>query len=185
MGVREQMLRVLRGSETQRIRFSFTGTTGISISVDGSSFRRVAQAIEENRIQIAEGGVAGGWAQYNARNNTFSVGSDQQWSRAFDALLVHESVHASFDLVSSSLPWLDNETAAYIAQGYYLRNSGFSQSRLDHVGQTNQPYLGLKIVESIVSGGSVDSFWLDQLHGSLLSSPQYHSYIRGTFTGDG
>ena len=185
MGVREQMLRVLRGSEAQRIRFSLTGSTGVAISVDGSSFRRVAQAVEENRIQVAEGGVAGGWAQYNARNNTFNVGTDQHWSRAFDALLVHESVHASFDLVSSTLPWLDNETAAYIAQGYYLRNSGFSSSRLDHVGQTNQPYLGLKIVESIVSGGGVDSFWLDQLHGSLLSSPQYHSFIRGTFTGDG
>jgi len=193
MGVKEQMIRVLRSSDTQRIHFSFTGSTGIAISVDGSTFRRVAQAIEEDRVHVVEGGVAGGWAQYSARDNalrhtaanTFYVGADQHWSRAFDALLVHESVHASFDLTSSSLPWLDNETAAYIAQGYYLRNTGFSSNRLDHVGQTNQPYLGLQIVESIVRDGAVDSFWLDQLHGSLLSSPQYHSYIRGTFTGDG
>jgi len=193
MGVREQMIRVLRSSDTQRIHFSFTGSTGIAIAVDGSTFRRVAQAIEENHVYVVEGGVSGGWAQYSARANpqrsteanTFYVGPDQHWSRAFDALLVHETVHASFDLTNSSLPWLDNETAAYIAQGYYLRNTGFSSSRLDHVGATNQPYLGRQIVDSIIRDGTIDSFWLDQLHSSLLSNPQYHDYIRGTFTGDG
>jgi hypothetical protein len=192
MGIKEQMLTVLRGSETQRIRFSFTGTTGLTISVDGSSFRRVAQAIEENTIHIVESAAAGR-AKYSAWNNpakgeaanTFYIGAGPRWSRAFDALLVHESVHASFDLSRASLPWLDNETAAYIAQGYYLRNSGFSSERLDHVGQNNQPYLGRQIVASIISGEGVPGFWLDQLHGSLLSSPQYHDYINGDFTGDG
>ncbi len=185
MGVKEQMIRVLRGGEAQRIRFNFTGSTGITISVDGSSFRRVAQALEENRVHVAEGGVSGGWAKYNAGNNTFNVGTDEHWSRAFDALLIHESVHASFDLTSASLPWLDNEVAAYIAQGFYLRNSGFSSNRLDHVGQTNQPYLGLQIVKEIVGGSGVSGFWLEQLQGSLLSNAQYHDYIRGTFTGNG
>src|SRR4051794_36030434 len=113
MGIREQLIRVLRSSDTQRIHFSFTGTTGISIAVDGSTFRRVAQAIDENSVHVTEGGVAGGWAQYSARDNaarhaaanTFYIGAGENWSRAFDALLVHESVHASFDLTSSSLPW--------------------------------------------------------------------------------
>lgn len=182
MTIRSQLLRVLRGREAQRIAFSLTASTGAAISVDGSSFRRVADALENDRAHIAEGGVAAGWAQYNSANNTFNVGRGQHWSRAFDALLVHESVHASFDLSRSSLPWLDNETAAYVAQGYYLRNSGFSRSRLDTTGQ---PYLGLMIVESIISSGSADSFWVSQLHGSLLSSRQYHSYIRTDFVGDG
>ncbi|HVE59836.1 MAG TPA: hypothetical protein VNB22_23690 [Pyrinomonadaceae bacterium] len=193
MGIKEQMLNVLRGSEAQRIHFSFTGTTGITVSVDGSSFRRVAQAIQDNTIHIVESGVAAGRAKYSAWNNpakgeaanTFYIGAGPSWSRAFDALLIHESVHASFDLTRASLPWLDNETAAYIAQGYYLRNSGFSSERLDHVGQNNQPYLGRQIVASIVNGEGIQGFWLDQLHGSLLSSPQYHDYINGDFTGDG
>lgn len=183
MGLREQLMRVLRSSDAQRIRFSMTGSTGVSISVDGSSFRRVAQAIQDERIQITQGGVASGWAQYNARNNTFSIGqSSEMWSRAYDALLIHESVHAAFDLSRSSLPWLDNETAAYIAQGFYLRNTGFSRSRLDELGQ---PYLGVLIVDSIVRTGSVDSTLVQELHGTLLSSPQYHSYIRTDFEGDG
>jgi hypothetical protein len=182
MGLREQMLRVLRGNEARRIHFGLTGTTGIDISVDESSFRRVAQAIEDNSIHVVEGGVAEGWAQYNARNNTFSIGRGQEWSRAFDALLIHESVHASFDLSRTTLPWLDNETAAYIAQGYYLRNSGFARSRLDELGE---PYLGVLLVDSIIRTGTPDRQIIEELHGSLLSSPQYHSYIRGTFTGDG
>src|SRR6185295_16288376 len=66
MGVREQMIKVLRSSDAQRIHFSFTGSTNITITVDGSTFRRVAQALEENSVHVVEGGVSGGWAQYSA-----------------------------------------------------------------------------------------------------------------------
>lgn len=176
------MIQVLNDSQTRRIRFSITGSTGISISVDPSSFRRVADAIQSDTIHVSEGGVASGWAQYNARNNTFNVSTGQEFSRAYNALLVHESVHASFDLTRSSLPWLDNEIAAYIAQGYYLRNSGFPRARLDELGQ---PYLGLLIVDSIIQTGSPERTLIEELQGTLLSSPQYHSYIRTDFTGDG
>jgi hypothetical protein len=182
MGLKEQMISVLRDRQTSRIRFSFAGSTGSTIAVAPSSFRRVSEAIQNDTIHVSEGGVAAGWAQYNARNNTFSVARGQEWSRAYNALLVHESVHAAFDLSRSQLPWLDNETAAYIAQGYYLRNSGFSRSRLDELGE---PYLGVLLVDSIIRTGTPDSTLIQELHGTLTSSPQYHSYIRGTFTGDG
>jgi hypothetical protein len=188
MGLKERMIGILRGSDTQRIKFSFTGSTGIAISVDGGSFRRVAQALEENRIHVQTGGVADGWAKYSARAegtsaaNTFYIGANNTSSRDFDGLIVHEAVHAAFDLTNSTLPWLDNEAAAYIAQGYYLRNSGYSASRMNTLGM---PYLGRMIVNEIRSGGDVQGFWMEQLRDSLLSDPQYHSYIRGTFTGDG
>lgn len=188
MGIREKMMRILRSSDTQRISFSLTGSTGITISVDGSSFRRVAQAIEENNIQVQTGGVADGWAKYSARAegtsaaNTFYIGANNTSSRDFDGLIVHEAVHASFDLTSTTLPWIDNEVAAYVAQGYYLRNSGYSTSRMDTLGM---PYLGRMIVNEIRNGGEVNGFWMEQLRNSLLSDPTYHSYIRGTFTGDG
>jgi hypothetical protein len=193
MAIREQMLRVLRSGETQRIRFSFSGTTGLTIAVDGGSFRRVAEAIEAGTVHIVEANVPAGRAKYSAWNNpskgeaanTFYIGEGPRWSRAFDALLVHESVHASFDLTRSRLPWLDNEIAAYIAQGYYLRNSGFNRERLDHIGANAQPYLGMQIVASIVGGEGVQGFWFDQLRGSLVSNERYHDYINGDFQGDG
>lgn len=188
MGLRERVIGILRSGDTQRIRFSITGSGGAQISVDGSSFRRVAQAIEENRISVQSGGVADGWAKYSARQegssaaNTLYVGANNFSSRDFEGLIVHEAVHASFDLTSSTLPWIDNEVAAYIAQGYYLRNSGYSTDRMDHLGL---PYLGRMIVNEIRTGGDINGFWMEQLRASLLADPTYHGYIRGTFTGDG
>ncbi len=182
MGLREQMLDVLQDEQTRRIRFSMTGSTGVAIEVTPASFRRVAASITAGTVTVSEGGVPSGWAQYNSADNTFRVSTGAQWSRAYNALLVHEAVHASFDLSRTRIPWLDNETAAYIAQGFYLRNSGFSRSRLDELGQ---PYLGVLLVDSIIRTGTPDSTLIQELHGTLLSSPQYHSYIRGEFTGDG
>jgi hypothetical protein len=40
------------------------------------------------------------------------------------------------------------------------------------------------MVNEIISGGDADYF-LGALRDSLNASPQYHDYIRGTFTGDG
>jgi len=188
MGLREQIIAVLRSNETQRINFSFTGSTGTTISIDANGFRRVAKAIEENKINIKTGGAKPGWASYSAFDegtflaNTFNIGENNYSSREFNGLMVHESVHAIFDLTSITIPWVDNEAAAYIAQGYYLRNSGFKTERLDSDGM---PYLGRMIVDEIRSGGEYQSFWIDELRNSLLSDENYHSYIRGTFTGDG
>jgi hypothetical protein len=189
MGLREQLIRVLRSSDAQRIRFTFRGSTQIDISVDGSSFRRVAQAVEENRIGVQSSStVPRGWAKYSARAergdaaNTFYIGQGDHSSRDFDGLLIHESVHASFDLTRTTIPWLDNEVTAYIAQGYYLRNTGYPRTRMDTLGM---PYYGVMIVDSIVRGEGIDQFWLEQLQGSLESNATYHDYIRGTFEGDG
>lgn len=182
MGIKEQLLEVLGDNQTRRISFTFSGSNSRTIEVSPTSFRRVADAVRNNTVSVSEGGVAAGWAQYNSRNNTFSVSRGSEWSRAYNALLVHESVHASFDLSRSTLPWLDNEVAAYIAQGYYLRNSGFPRARLDELGQ---PYLGVLLVDSIVRNGSPDTELMQELQGTLLDSRQYHSYIRTTFEGDG
>jgi hypothetical protein len=121
------------------------------------------------------------WAESGRQANTFYLGNNPRWSRSFNALIVHESVHASFDLNRVEIPWVDNEAAAYIAQGFYLRNSGYSRDRLDlGSGARN----GYAMVNEIISGGDPD-FFLNVLRDSLLADPQYHSYIRTSFRGDG
>lgn len=192
MSLKSQMLEILRSNETRRISFSFTGTvSGANISVDRTTFQRVADAVQNDTIGIVQGGgVPDGMAMYAARENvmkgheanTFYFGRNDRSSRIFNALVVHESVHASFDLTRTTIPWLDNETTAFIAQGYYLRNSGLDRSRLI---TGSEPYLGMMLVDSIARGDGIDRFYLEQLHGRLESSEQYHGYIRGTFTGDG
>jgi len=189
MTMKAKMIEILRSGDAQRIKFSYTGSAPGSVPIlfDGSALRRVADALEDDTLSVQTGGVADGWAKYSARvegtsaANTFYIGANNYSSRDFNGLIVHESVHAWFDLTSRTLPWLDNEAIAYMAQGFYLRNSGYRLSRMNTSGQ---PYLGRMIINDIIDGNDI-TFWMDALRNSLLSDPQYHSYIRGTFTGDG
>jgi len=191
MGVKGQMISILRSNETSRIAFSFTGSNGATISVGQASFRRVASALEDGRLSVVEGRFTTNIAMYsaaansddNTAANTFYLGNNPRYSRLFNALIVHESVHASFDLTSATLPWLDNEAAAYIAQAYYARNSGLGRLTFDFGSPTIIAY---SVVQGMRANNTSDvSFFLDELRNSLNSSPMYHDYIRTTFTGDG
>jgi hypothetical protein len=189
MGVKEQMLEILGSNETRRIHFGFRGTSGSQVSIGPRDFQRVAAALQAGDIGIVEHRFSTDIAMYsafadastNSAANTFYLGRNPRWSRTFNALIVHESVHASFDLSRTTIPWIDNEAAAYIAQGYYLRNSGYARHRLDF---GSEPSIGYLMVNEIISGGDPDYF-LTALRDSLNANPQYHGYIRGTFTGDG
>lgn len=187
MGVREQMVGILRSNEARRINFTFTGTSGFDVTVNSSTFARVATALANGDLGVVEGHFDSEIAMYSAHRengqsaNTFYLGTTPRWSRRFNALIVHESVHASFDLTRTTIPWIDNEAAGCIAQGYYLRNSGYPRHQLEFGSQASIGYL---MVNEIVSGGDPDYF-LEQLRNSLLSSETYQSYISGTFRGDG
>lgn len=191
MGVKEKMIEILRSDEASRINFSFRGSSGATISVSGSSFRRVATALANGSINVVEGRFTTDIAMYSARAdsatnvaaNTFYLGRNPRYSRLFNALIVHESVHASFDLTSTSIPWLDNEAAAYIAQAYYARNSGLPRTAFEY---GSQAIIAYSIVQNMRANNASDvDFFLSALRDSLNGDPQYHGYIRGTFTGDG
>jgi hypothetical protein len=189
MAVKDQMIEVLRSGETRRINFSFRGTGGREIRVGPRMFTQVAEALANDQISVVEGRFTTDIAMYSAfadasgtsAANTFYLGRNPRWSRSFNALIVHESVHAAFDLSRTSLPWIDNEAAAYVAQGYYLRNSGYPRYRLDLGSEPSTAYL---MVDAIIEGGD-PAYFLSALRDSLNANPQYHDYIRGTFTGDG
>jgi hypothetical protein len=189
VGVKQQMLGVLHSGETHRIHFSFRGTAGRTITIGPSDFRLVAEALASDRIAVVEGRFSSDRAMYSAYDdpanntaaNTFYLGANPRWSRTFNALIVHESVHAAYDLRGITIPWVDNEAAAYVAQGYYLRNSGYSRDRLELGSEARTGYA---MVNEIIAGGDA-TFFLDALRDSLRSNPDYHSYIGGTFVGDG
>lgn len=193
MGIKEIMISVLRDRNTQRISFSFQGTTGMRIEVTGLSFERVAQAISEDRISIVEGGAFPGAARYSAswdpvgltNANTFYIGENNYRSALFHALIVHESVHASFDLNRCVLPWIDNEAAAYIAQGFYLRYARTNVSGLRRVGTGNEAYLAYELAGAVAGGERTNNFWMDQLRDSIDADPLYHAKARDLFRGDG
>ncbi len=139
--VRAHALNVLRGREAHRIRFQYTGYSGISISVAPETFERIARAIEENRIRLdgpedlgaGEDGCywSGNFVDSSghAFSGRFSLNIHNTGSRIWDAVLIHEAVHASFDLTRSRLSLADDEAAAYIASAMFCHMTGLPLHR--------------------------------------------------------
>lgn len=189
MRVKDQMIAILRSGEAKRIRFSFQGTTGATISVGPDSFERVAVALHSNQLDIVENHFDRDIAMYSARAengvraNTFYLGRNPRYSRLFNALVIHEAVHASFDLVQSRLPWVDNEAAGYIAQAYYARNSGLNRMAF-RLG--SHPSTAYQIVTNMRADSASDvAFFLDALRGSIRGDEMYSHNINDVFRGDG
>jgi len=195
VGVKEQMIAVLRSDETARINFTFNGgstsamSLGTRITLNAGAFRQVAAALANDRLHVVEDHFSESRMVYSSRTdtangfaaNTFYLGNTPRSSRDFNGLVVHESVHAFFDITRFTVKWVDNEAAAYMAQAYYLRNSGFPGSRLP-LGSPIR--LGQMAIGDIRSGGDA-TVLIDAIRDSLRSNPDYESYIGGTFVGNG
>jgi hypothetical protein len=186
MGAKEQMISILRDNATSRIRIDYR-SSGASAVINRDSFKRVADELASGNLHVVEGRHTQNKITYSSRSegndaaNTFYLGRNQRWSRDFNALVVHEAVHAFFDLNRTTIPWLDNETVAYIAHGFYLRNSGFPASRLEE----DEPYeIGYRVAGELARGRS-GSDWIFVLRSKLETDSRYSSYIHGSFTGNG
>ena len=186
MGVKEQMIQILSSSETSRIAFRYrNGST--TLTINGGAFRRVAASLSSGHLHVVPGRHAenkitySAWADGDDAANTFYLGNNPRWSRDFNALVVHESVHAHFDLDRVTIPWADNEAIAYIAQGYYLRNSGFPDSRIEF-GEHYRT--GYHIAGTLADGGDASSMIAD-LRENLKIDTRYQHYITATFRGNG
>lgn len=188
MGVKEQMIGILRGGDAGRIRFTYSNGA-VTLAINGHVFSNVAAGLASGHFRVVEGRYSENKIVYSARRdtvnnteaNTFYLGNNQRSSRDFDALVVHEAVHAHIDRARISMPWVDNEAIAYIAQGFYLRNSGYPQSRME----PGEPYrVGFLIADTIVN--RVDaSDMMGDLRANLLRDSRYTHYITGMFRGDG
>jgi hypothetical protein len=177
--------KILQSSETKRINFSFTGKSGAAVNVDGSNFATVVAALKDGTITIDNSrSIPDGTAQYQSRGNIFRFAKSlETWSRAFDALVVHESVHAYFDLTRVKMAWIDNELAGYIAQGFYLRNSGFPIARLDEDGHVFAAY---KYAKAVAAKDNHDAgIWMDVLKKAIEGDSGYAGYVGTDFEGDG
>lgn len=194
MALREDILRILRSGETMRINFSFTTTDGQTVTINPFAFKTVIDAIETGRIHIdsdrgqwTASGRATSDGRYNWNHNTLLArpGAPRR-SRVFEALIVHECVHAFLDLRRRRLPNVDSEAAGYIAQGCYLRTSNFDRNRLNQATD-NEVLTGMLIADGLAHQRRVPAALLDELRESLRSDANYRrgGYISGIFQGNG
>lgn len=125
---------ILRQPGLARINFQFCGLT-----VNGSQFKQVADAVDTGRIkcwtvtefksqgndELAPGMIVN--AQYQIKPNAMVFSSESFGSGpGEDRSIVHEAVHAAFDLVAptgkkSPTLSIDDEATAVVAVAFYIR----------------------------------------------------------------
>ena len=108
MTARAQVLRLLRGAEASRIRFTFPFWAG-TVTIAPASFRRVATAIESGQMHIDvtnafPPGVAGMYI--SGTPNTLRI--KPMLGRAEEGLVLHECTHAIFDLTRTHVRGRDD-----------------------------------------------------------------------------
>ncbi len=187
MSLEQDMINILQNQKTRQISFSFTSSVGGTVTVNYSTFQRIIQGLQNNRFEVTDQGAPPGGAAYNpnssiaGRSGRFKLNPTGGVQAAFESLVVHESVHASFDLTRSTLPWVDNEAAAHIAQGYYYYLSNVSPNII-----TFEPVrIARQLAEYIADSGFMHGQNLQELRNSLLAAQPYQRYIHGTSTGNG
>lgn len=135
MSYKTHLINLLRSPTTQRIRYSFYAglslTRGFTtMTIDKHAFAQVATALESGKITVEiasefEGNV---YALYDFEDNI--IWSSGARSRENDGAMLHECVHAWFDLNRKTVAVGINEAAAYITSSLYFRMTGIPRRRV-------------------------------------------------------
>jgi len=139
MSLESRVLQVLNGPTVARIRFRFP-ITGSHVTIAPQTFHRVAQAIRAGTVSVQrptdlDPSAA---AQYNdvartrsdgttVRANTLEVNSAA--GRLDEALIVHESLHAAYDLLHTGLDANSEEASAMVCTALACRMTGLPKPR--------------------------------------------------------
>ncbi|WP_315831622.1 hypothetical protein [Bradyrhizobium prioriisuperbiae] len=134
-----KVLQVLNGPTVARIRFRFP-IAGSHVTIAPQTFHHVARAIQSGRVIVRRPTdlAAGVAAQYNdvartrangtvVRANTIEVAS--ALGRLDEANIVHESLHAAYDLLRTGLDGNAEEASAYVCTALYCRMTGLPRPR--------------------------------------------------------
>lgn len=184
----EAVLGVLRNHYTRRINFSFEGIPlpnygrDSTVSVNSSTFERVASAIETGRIKLERisrrGARVPGTNQryagrYRREESVMEVPLPATRDRA--GRIIHESVHASLTLTRSwnQMWWADEEAAAFIAEQLYLVFTGSPghPARYPHTVEIFR--IARRCANQIHANGDVNYETLDRLCVLIESHPLY------------
>jgi hypothetical protein len=136
---RQRVIGILRSPTAKRIRFIAPAKYVGDVTIDHTAFETVAKAFEDLRIDIVVQPAAafrrGIAAQYDTTNFTIpyiSVAGFTSGTLKVQPItgivgeddVIHECVHAYFDLQSIKLGATDNEAIAYVVDALYARMKG-------------------------------------------------------------
>ena len=193
MSARDTVLRLLTTGASRRISFSFSTAGGRTVTVNESTFDRVALAITSitpPQVHLVIGtSRAGTSAEYFAsanpargiaQPNTLLV--PPVIGRETESLILHESVHASFDLTRSPLDVAHEEAAAYIVSYVYYRRTGMSPSR---TGRPGIAAAARPIADAVVRRQAITAPQIAALVAAISGHPVYAPSSAGSYLHDG
>ena len=125
MSARERIIQILSGPEASRIRFSFpVGKTAMTIS--SHTFQRVARAFRHGHIRInITNNFPGSVRAIYHPSGTLDV--SPILGRLQEGFVMHECIHAYYDIEKTAIDALHEESAGYVVQSLYYRMTGFTR----------------------------------------------------------
>ncbi len=174
---RDEIIGILTSEAAGRISFSFSTDTTSLVTVNSTTFTRVADLIRTGRISLVnlnDDASADDRLRGRYWTPTDTLSHRRGFGRRFNrGVIIHEAVHASFDATCSAFSYVDNETAARLAQAIYSRRVGLATARW---GDHTLPALGA--ANAIVSGGSATTEQIERIRRAILGSPHYGGILR-------
>jgi hypothetical protein len=197
MSLTSGVLQVLNGPTVARIRFRFP-IRGGHVTITPQTFHHVARAIVSGRVIVRPPTdlAPGIPAQYNAtpRNradgttvqaNTLEIASAS--GRKNEAFIVHESLHAAYDLLRTGIDANAEEASAYVCAALCLRMTGFHADwDSNQIWQNAKPVVEtlLRQYQMGVSGiPTVGEHEWHMLRAAVGLHPVYAALRAGIFTG--
>ena len=120
MPLEREVVQLLRNSHALRNANFRVGTAWMT----PRRLQRVAEAIEQDRIQVMHGRPTnGGTAMYDFYQNHIVTSSQNMSEPGTRGLMIHECVHAANDMEAYTISRLDDESCAFLTQMVYLRDN--------------------------------------------------------------
>lgn len=170
----DEIVDILLSQAAGRIDFSFSTPQTASVTVNATTFTTIAALIRSGRITVRRGGVTeeGATAQYTIAENTIHhIGG--LGMRYWRSAIIHEAVHAFSDYQKRrTLIWVDDETAAFLAQAVYLMRVGYPRARW-----RGGFALLYEIANTIISSGRPTVEQVNTLRNLIMVSPGYRRQL--------
>jgi hypothetical protein len=177
-----QVLQVLNGPEVARIRFRFP-IRGSQVTITPQTFQHVVLAIHSGKVKVRpkrdfRPGIS---AQYDAFENVLEV--KRVAGRVNEAYVVHESLHAAYDLLLTGIDDNAEESSAYICMTGLRARVEEAKSPIWH----SAGRVALKLLEQYQKGDPgipmVDEHEWRLLRTAVGLSPDYADRLAGILTG--
>lgn len=181
--VETMVTNILTGSEIQKINsFTFYGK-----HFSAGTFANIKSLLESGFIKAVYDEKKIGMAEYDYASNTLYLGFKATAELTKKALVVHEAVHAVYDMVKMKMSVADSEAIAYIVQCQYARANSTSSDPNDRLFSSDPKKdkvfeIGWRIAGKLL--GKDSSPLTDDDYRQMRDAVSQHPYYAAKAAGD-